>query len=222
MNTYIEFIEQVNLISVNKHQRNRLIKILSQIAEREPLNFGYEKHHIVPQSWSDSDATETNNIIRVTHKEHFIIHRLMSKSFPSDRPMALSYWLLSKGHILNVREYDRVKREISDGMSERRSRCPSWNKGMNLSDEHRQRLSESKKGKPWSDKKRESYKNETSKRKFPELTKEQKEQVSKRMREDNPAKKIEVRQKMSIAARRPKSDRWRAAIRNRSNKRNNV
>lgn len=214
MNIYIEFIKQVSLISVDDHQRKRLIKILSHISEREILNSNYEKHHIVPQSWSNNDANENDNIIRVTCKEHFIIHRLMTKAFPNDRPMAVSYWLLSKGRILNAREYERVKGMVADGMKERRRGRPSWNSGLTLSDKHRQRMSESKKGKPWSEKRREASK-QVTKRKPPALTEEQRAQISRRMIEDNPAKRLEVRQKMSEKARRPKSDKWKESVRGR-------
>lgn len=46
---------------------------------------GCEVHHIQPQSWGGSD--ETDNLVILTFKQHYIAHRLLSKLMCSDFPM---------------------------------------------------------------------------------------------------------------------------------------
>ena len=41
-----------------------------------------EKHHIIPRSLGGSNAEE--NLVKLTAREHFVVHLLLTKMFPSD------------------------------------------------------------------------------------------------------------------------------------------
>lgn len=167
------------------------MKLLKCIYSRIPLESGYEKHHIVPQSWSDGDVNEYDNIIRVTSKEHFVIHHLMSRAFHKDRSMALAYWFLSRGHILNALEYARVRSIVAEGMRDRNMGRSSWNSGIALSDAHKKRLSDAKLGKAWTEERRNAHKSRIGKT----FSEETRQKISEKARGRMPS--IETRERLS-------------------------
>lgn len=52
-------------------------KIIETAKSREKLNCYTEKHHIIPRSLSGTD--DSNNLVVLTGREHFICHRLLVK-----------------------------------------------------------------------------------------------------------------------------------------------
>ncbi len=125
-------------------------KIYNQIVERAKNRTleGYkEKHHVIPKCLGGSN--EKFNIVELTAREHFICHWLLYNIYPNNKKITFSFWMMSK---MSTKKQDR-------------SYTPSSRIIEHLRKEKNRILSESKKGKPLSEKNiksiREWHKNNT-------------------------------------------------------------
>ena len=85
-----------------------------------------EKHHILPRSLGGSDLSE--NIVRLTAKEHFICHRLLVKLYIDNKQnymkmlkaflMMLSCHSTTQNRYVTSREYSKLKTDFSILQSE--------------------------------------------------------------------------------------------------------
>lgn len=78
---------------------------------------GYsELHHIVPRCRGGGDEPE--NLVRLTGREHFIAHRLLSKSYPDDRKLlfALGAMLRKGERKLTSRQFEVCRKAMSEAM----------------------------------------------------------------------------------------------------------
>lgn len=86
------------------------LKIYSKIirnARKERYLVNYELHHIVPKSYGGSN--KTHNLVKLTLREHFIVHLLLTRNFKQcvkmKRAFNLMYYKLGK----NSRKYEWTK-----------------------------------------------------------------------------------------------------------------
>lgn len=119
MNSYIEKLKNQER-PTNNHYLNRLIKILYYYANNVPIDC-YEKHHILPKnkSWYPEFSKDSNNILKVPIKAHFIIHHLLHKSFPKCPAMYTAFWNmthLNKSVKLTSKQYSSIRKLHSDNM----------------------------------------------------------------------------------------------------------
>lgn len=106
-----------------------------------------ELHHIIPKSLGGSN--DHTNIVKLTPREHFICHLLLTKMVESTNKNKMVYalWMMNKGnskqHRITVtsRIYSIMKTNYADAVRESKL-------GKKLSDETKRKISESKKGKP--------------------------------------------------------------------------
>ena len=52
----------------------------------------YEKHHIIPKCLGGTD--ETNNLVQLTLREHFICHKLLVKIYPNNSSLIYALWIM--------------------------------------------------------------------------------------------------------------------------------
>jgi hypothetical protein len=132
----------------------------------------YEKHHILPKSLGGDDSS--NNLIKLTAREHYFAHLLLSKFAGPKMVIALTYFLQetnrygggvkftpSSKSISKIRENaNKVKSEIMKGrefseshkqnISKSKLGIPAHNKNVPASEEQKKKQSNSMKGKtPW-------------------------------------------------------------------------
>ena len=149
---FIQYLYKKETVSI--HNLKRLCFLLD-FYEKNPPQDLYEKHHIIPKSWNKEFANIKENIVKLPIRVHFIIHRLMIKAFPKDKAMTLAYWRMinsKKYKLKNSREYEIIKKEYKQVMSELLKGRESPTKGMTFerSDETCQRISAARKGsKAW-------------------------------------------------------------------------
>jgi hypothetical protein len=136
-----------------------------------------EKHHVIPRSLGGSNEPE--NIVKLTAKEHLICHRLLIRMTTGIQKskMAFAAWRMvfssskHKRFKVTARVYESIKIEMSKAAKER-------SKSYRHSTESKQKIAESKLGKPravtWGEKISEAN---TGKKKTP-LTAETKEKIS--------------------------------------------
>jgi len=97
------------------------------------LNEGYtEKHHILPKCLGGDD--NSNNLIRLTAREHFICHLLLAKIHGGKLVHAAH--MMSNMKRYNSKEYSWLREEHAKDVSEKM-------KGVPKSKEHKEKISES-------------------------------------------------------------------------------
>jgi hypothetical protein len=149
-------------------------KIHDQIISRGKTRvlFGYkERHHIIPRCMGGTDNLE--NLVDLTAREHFIVHRLLCEIYPNNDKLQYAQWMMSnvkyeyRTYNISNREYERIRQLIRDKLSKRmsgennpmfgRSLIP-YNKGIygvyKMSVETKKKMSDAQKNrkrKPFSD-----------------------------------------------------------------------
>lgn len=111
---------------------------------------GRERHHIIPQSLGGTN--EKDNLVYITPREHFICHWLLIKMTEGDERGKMLYALQGmkaenryqqRYHTkITARVYEKYRIEHAKNHSKTMKGKPSKNKGIPLSEEHKQRLRE--------------------------------------------------------------------------------
>jgi hypothetical protein len=125
-------------------------KIYNQIIERaqnRKLDGYKEKHHIIPKCLGGDDNKE--NLVELTAREHFLCHMLLCEIYPTNGKLKQSLWLMSIGkqrnnnldsYKISNRIYEKLKIEFSKIVKKRMENRVVTN-------ETKQKISISKKGK---------------------------------------------------------------------------
>jgi hypothetical protein len=107
-----------------------------------PENTYTEKHHIIPRSLGGSN--EHTNLVKLTAKEHFVCHLLLTKMTTgvAKRQMCYAAWQMTliknrNRYTPNSRVYEILKKKLSQSY-----------KGVPKTEEQKRKLSESMKGRP--------------------------------------------------------------------------
>lgn len=75
-----------------------------------------EKHHVIPRCLGGDDSPE--NIVRLTAKEHYLIHRLLVRIHPENYKLICAYWYMCNstkrnGYKPSTKAYESAKIEMS-------------------------------------------------------------------------------------------------------------
>lgn len=144
------------LKSKNKHYSRRYIKAIKYLKSLKrdlELEYGYHIHHIQPKSSGGND--NTNNLIKVTIREHRILHRFLAKATNNKSDWHSAISLNKSKKIKTSKEYEIWKKECSKRMVEKwkdpiyresqsksfKGRTP-WNKGITFDSDYKQKISE--------------------------------------------------------------------------------
>ena len=126
--------------------QNKYTRIYFSIIDRASNRIldGYkEKHHIIPQSLGGSNDSE--NIVKLTAREHFICHLLLTKMVegPNKSKMYQAAWMMAscvgkdqERYKINNRLYAKLKFK----MSLIKKDTTTWNKGISPKDTTRLKL----------------------------------------------------------------------------------
>jgi len=80
----------------------------------------YEKHHILPKSLFPRWKNSKSNIVLLTAREHLFCHKLLVHIYPL-KQMYYALWRLTndnKGHKINPKDYEKLRKNISILQSE--------------------------------------------------------------------------------------------------------
>jgi len=140
------FMFGARLVNKCMFEQNKYTNIYYSIIERSRNRIleGYsEKHHVIPQSLGGSN--DINNIVKLTAREHFICHLLLtkmvegsnkSKMYQAAWMMAASTSKTQERHKVNNRTYENLRIK----MSNIKKNMTTWNKGITPSEETKQKL----------------------------------------------------------------------------------
>ena len=150
------YIAEIQRISIsNKYSKwycsiisNALVRTNSRQTAKRLLGY-VETHHILPKCFGLGGETDANNLCHLTCREHFIVHKLLTRMFTGrfNQKMWYALFRLINGNgkmerpSLRSSEYASIKAKACDEMSKmftginRRKtsnvgRVP-WNKGLN-------------------------------------------------------------------------------------------
>lgn len=93
---------------------------------KDRINEGYtEKHHIIPKSCGGDDSTD--NLVKLSAREHFICHLLLIKAMSDDihkTKMARAAWFFQGNHQhrelkINSHTYEQLKQKVLEVMRNR-------------------------------------------------------------------------------------------------------
>jgi len=111
-------------------------KIYTQLIERakiRDLTCYTERHHIIPKCLGGNNGIK--NIVKLTAKEHFIVHRLLVLMHPKNEKLKYALWAIStllhnqyrkERHIPSARIYESIKQEMSIATKKRLSKNNPW------------------------------------------------------------------------------------------------
>jgi len=126
---------------------------------------GYrEQHHVIPRCLGGTD--DKSNLVELTAREHFIVHKLLCELFPNESKLVYAYWAMCnkqgskkmiRDYKVSSREYERAKHMFAEYSSKLHSgkvawnlglktNKPSWNRGITHSDETKRKIGLKSKG----------------------------------------------------------------------------
>lgn len=151
---------------VNNKYLSWYISIIASAQSRElPSSVYVERHHIIPKSLGGLDISW--NIVKLTGKEHFIVHKLLTKftTGPARYKMTHALWRMigrkdkRDRHKVSASEYQRIKSLNAQAMSEakkgkrypaqleaaaKRRGIPAHNKGKSMQEDQKKKISKSR------------------------------------------------------------------------------
>jgi len=147
---------------MNKYERWYTELIYTRKLRILPDSIYTEKHHIVPRSLGGSD--DSDNIIKLLPREHFIAHLLLARIHVGTKGMRMVHALRrmltggdGKRYIPNSRVYQIIRTLSMEKCSGENN--PMWgrtgedhpNYGKVYTDEQRKKIGEKSKGRTWTD-----------------------------------------------------------------------
>lgn len=71
---------------------NKIISKAQTLGRNKSDGIYYERHHIIPKCMGGSN--ESQNLILLTAREHFICHHLLCRIYPNNRRLIHAFWLM--------------------------------------------------------------------------------------------------------------------------------
>lgn len=126
---------------VNNKYRKWYVDIITKRLFNKPIGYS-ENHHIIPTSIDKNFKNNKTNIVRLTAKEHFICHLLLTKFTEGENKRSMYYALVNMS-----RSSKNHKRKFNSGYYEFIKKYNSKaGIGRKHSDETKRKISESNKG----------------------------------------------------------------------------
>lgn len=148
-------------------------------AKNRELNSYKETHHIVPKCMGGTNESE--NLIDLTAKEHFVIHHILTKLYPKHKGILWAFLGMRRNPYgktkINSRMFENFKGKCHH-TEEHKKYMSELNKGKKLSEEHKRKISETRKKRKQLYQQRRSYQGKNNGMYGKHLTEEQKKKIS--------------------------------------------
>jgi hypothetical protein len=136
----------------------KIYKSIINKAKSRNLTKYNEKHHIIPKCMNGTN--DKTNIVKLTPKEHFICHRLLSEIYPNNNGLKYALWCMihmknknqNRNYKISSKTYNQIKIEISKINSENNTGDKNGFYGKKHTKETIKILSDKRKGIPPSNK----------------------------------------------------------------------
>lgn len=104
--------EELRSIQYNRRHLNRYIEFIELCKSTPPAGY-YEKHHILPRSLFPNETKNPDNIIKITARQHFIAHMILSYVYGG--PMSSAFYLMAYGK----KHYAQYRKRLTARQHER-------------------------------------------------------------------------------------------------------
>lgn len=100
---------------------NEIVENAKNQNRKKKQGIYYEKHHIIPKC--KGGTNNKNNLVLLTAREHFIVHKLLYKMFPYDDSLIFAYKTMlhvitENRYIASAREFEYVKEKMGRPLTE--------------------------------------------------------------------------------------------------------
>jgi hypothetical protein len=126
-----------------QNKYTRIYNLIIERAKHRDITSYHEKHHIIPQSLGGSNNID--NIVKLTAREHFICHLLLTKMTEGTHrsKMCQAAWMMASTISSNQQRYrvnNRIYENLRLQMSTIKKNITTWNKGITPSVETKKKL----------------------------------------------------------------------------------
>jgi hypothetical protein len=143
------------MIFIKNKYTNWYYQIINRAQNRILVAEYFEKHHIIPKSLGGSN--NKINLVKLTAREHFVCHWLLTKMVDGEYRKKMCYALHAMGNLLsenryiNSRAFEKIKIECAQlrsiAMKGTLTGEKNYNYGKKWSEEQRKKMSEFRTGK---------------------------------------------------------------------------
>lgn len=105
------YIEQIKKLAKDNKYTNWYCNIISNAISRESNGY-IERHHILPKSFKMGGEKDDTNIVKLTAREHFICHLLMTKMFGGYLSQKMCYAFKGLISVKNKYQSNRISSNI--------------------------------------------------------------------------------------------------------------
>lgn len=116
----IDYIQLIKSISISSKYQSWYCNIIQKNKNNVKIKY-YEKHHIVPKSFNLGGEKDNDNCVYVSIREHFILHKLLTKMFIGKYKQKMQYAFWSMCHLchkntrnISSKYYQSAKQEFLD------------------------------------------------------------------------------------------------------------
>ena len=91
-------------------------QIIERAQHRVPAGYT-ERHHIIPKCMGGTN--DCHNLVRLTAREHFIVHKLLVEIYPNEGCLKTAVWMMAtcrnekRNYCIGAREYNRLRENFS-------------------------------------------------------------------------------------------------------------
>ena len=115
---------------------SKIYKSIIERAKNRVLTEYSEKHHILPKCLGGTD--ESDNLVRLTFREHFLCHQLLCKMYPENQKLIFAFSSMvrvsrknaKRFDVLTSKHFEIVKKTLAPHMGKWNIGRTAWNKGI--------------------------------------------------------------------------------------------
>ena len=112
----------------SEYNMKKLIEFYKSILSQGHRDLKYiEHHHMVPKCMNYDEIIDSENIIELTPKEHFIAHLILSKCFEGDEASKMMYAIHKMCHCKNTPRYEISAKEYENSRKFRSEQIRKYN-----------------------------------------------------------------------------------------------
>jgi hypothetical protein len=117
------YLEKITKLASHKKYCTWYNAIINNALSREKCSGYVEKHHILPRSFKMSGENDSENLVFLNAREHFIVHLLLSKMFDKknlkSKMVRAAFWMINTRDIkVNNRTYQTLRENFAKISSE--------------------------------------------------------------------------------------------------------
>lgn len=124
---------------------NHYENLIAKAKRRKSMKGYYEVHHILPKCLGGLNTTD--NLIKLSAREHFVAHWLLHRAHPNNSGLALAFKIMSTISTKGQQRYTPSSRAIAEALEAGKKAISEKLKGVSKTADHILKVSSANKGK---------------------------------------------------------------------------